>query len=299
MLLLAATMTTGSSYACEICGCGVGNYNPHMFPHLSKNFLSLSYQYRWYETTMPSDMGGSMINHEYYNSFVLTSQYKISKRIWLMGMIPFMMNRQVGEEGNKSFQRPGDIVLMGNYRLWDNTDKKGKYLITQTLLVGGGVKLPTGKHSYSEENAKDVPNPNFQAGSGSLDYLLNASYILRYRNFAMNAGATYKINTNNKDDYRFGNKFLGILEFKYIRDINKVSLIPHAGLMYENMALDKRAGITVDNTGGNNLQAIAGIDMNSKNIAFGVFINKPVSHHLGGGNIYPATSLNAHVSYSF
>jgi hypothetical protein len=39
-----------SSRACDICGCGVGNFNPYLFPHLSKNFVNFSYQYRYYKT---------------------------------------------------------------------------------------------------------------------------------------------------------------------------------------------------------------------------------------------------------
>src|SRR5690242_11336392 len=87
--------------ACDICGCGVGNFNPFMFPHLSRNFFSLNYQHRYYRTHFIEN-GEEMNNREYYNTFSFAAQYSPYKNLQLIAVLPFQVNRQMGHEGNKS-----------------------------------------------------------------------------------------------------------------------------------------------------------------------------------------------------
>jgi hypothetical protein len=160
-------LSISRSGACDICGCGVGNFNPYMFPHLSKNFLSLGYQYRNYHTHF-FENGDEMNNKERYNTFSITGQYSPVKNLQLMAVIPFQINRQSGPEGNKSLNELGDIIFLANYKLWDHTCGKGKYMMRQTLLAGGGVKFATGNYHFDESNEAHVGNSNFQAGTAAL-----------------------------------------------------------------------------------------------------------------------------------
>jgi len=66
--LLAITMAYTSN-ACDICGCGVGNFNPHMFPHFAQKFITFGYNYRYYQSNAHDDMGNEMLNKEYYHRF--------------------------------------------------------------------------------------------------------------------------------------------------------------------------------------------------------------------------------------
>ena len=282
--------------ACDICGCGVGNFNPHMFPHLSRNFISVGYNYRYYNTHAHDEAGEDIMNKEHYNSFFLAGQVAIGKKFQVMGILPFQSNSQSGPEGDKSLNKIGDAIVLVNYRLYD---KKKNEQSRQTIIVGAGFKLPIGNHDFDDANEKEVGNANFQAGTGSMDWLLNGSYNVRIKNWAITAGATYKINTENKADYRFGNRLLGVLQLKYIQNAGKLSLIPNLGLNYENMQRDKSEGVVVDHTGGNNLQLTGGLDLNSQKWAVGVVYNKPVSQNLGDGYIRAMPGVSAHLSYSF
>src|SRR6185436_1709809 len=127
--------------ACDICGCGVGNFNPHMFPHLSRNFISVGYTYRYYNTHANDEAGNDIMNRENYNSFFLAGQVAFGKKIQVMAILPFQSNSQSGPEGNKSLNKLGDAVLLVNYRLYD---KKNNDKFRQTVIIGGGFKLPTG-----------------------------------------------------------------------------------------------------------------------------------------------------------
>jgi hypothetical protein len=289
-----------SSKACDICGCGVGNFNPYMFPHLSKNFVNFSYQYRYYRTHFYEN-GEEMNNREHYNTFSLAGQFSPFKNLQLMTVIPFQSNRQSGPEGDKSLNGFGDIVFLANYKLIDQISGKEKNMLRQTLLAGAGIKLATGDYHFDENNGNHVGNSNFQAGTGSTDYLLNTYYSLRYRKFGFSTGITYKMNTENKSGYRFGNRLLNVTQVKYIKDIKAFSIIPSIGIMFEKMQEDKQDGIKVDGsrTGGYNTQVLVGADFNTAKWALGVSYAASIKQNLAAGQIDARPGINVHLSYSF
>lgn len=283
--------------ACDICGCGTGNFNPYMFPHLSKNFFSLNYQYRYYRTHF-FENNEEMNNREYYNSFLLAAQYSLTKKLHLMVVLPYQFNHQNGNEGAKSLNGVGDVVLMANYNLLDQTSKR---MVRQTLQAGVGVKLATGNYHFDEANTAQVGNSNFQAGTGSTDYMLNVLYALRFKNFAFTNGFTYKINTENKNGYRFGNRFLNVTQLKYVKDFGSFSIIPSIGVMTEQMQEDKQDNVKIEDnhTGGYNVQTLLGLDINTKKWALGVNYSISIKQNLANGEIHSMPGLNVHLSYSF
>lgn len=292
---LFVLMVAYTSNACDICGCGVGNFNPYMFPHLAQKFISVGYNYRYYRSNAHDDLGNEMVNKEYYQSFSLAGQFTIARRIELMGYLPFQSNTQRGPEGNKSLNKLGDAIFLANYRLVDHISSGNK--LRQTVVAGGGIKLPTGNYQYEEGSEEEVDNPNFQAGTGSTDFLLNGSYSLQYKKIAVSTGITYKMNTSNKDDYRFGNRLLTVVQFKYVKDVGNISIIPNVGMVIEEMNEDKESGFVVDHTGGHNVQATFGLDINTKRIAAGIFYNKPVAQNLAMGHIQAMPGINVHASF--
>jgi hypothetical protein len=212
-----------------------------------------------------------------------------------MGYLPFQSNMQKGPEGDKSLHKLGDAIFLANYRLIDHISSDNK--LRQTVVAGGGIKLPTGNYQYEEGSEKEVDNPNFQAGTGSTDFLLNGSYSLRYKKVAVSTGVTYKMNTSNKEDYRFGNRLLTVVQFKYIKDVRNISIIPNLGLIMEKMNQDKESGTSVDHTGGHNVQATVGLDVNNRKIAAGIFYSKPLAQNLAMGHIQAMPGVNVHVSF--
>src|SRR5689334_20112188 len=259
LVALFAMIVTYTSGACDICGCGVGNFNPYMFPHFAQKFISIGYNYRYYQTNAHDDLGNEMLNKEYYQSISVAGQFTVAQKIELMGYLPFQSNLQKGPEGNKSLNKPGDAVILANYRLFDHISSNNQ--IRQTAVTGGGVKLPTGSYHYEEGSEEQVDNPNFQAGTGSTDFLVNGYYSIRYKKFAMSTGLTYTMTTSNKDDYRFGNRLLSVVQFKYVKDAGNFSIIPSVGFIVEKMDEAKQGGVVIDHTGGHNIQATVGLDV--------------------------------------
>jgi hypothetical protein len=289
--------TINNASACDICGCGVGNYNPHLFPYLSKTFVSVGYNYRVFKSHV-GDEGAASINTEYYHTVMLTAQFRVSKKMQLTTMLPFQVNRQEGVHGRKALNGLGDALIMANYRLVDKTTS-GKKIVRHVITVGGGLKLASGDFRYDHDDEEAVHNPNFQTGTGSVDYLFNAAYSLRIGNLALNTGVTYKVNNANKLEYRFGNRVLGVLQGRYIRELNKISVAPTLGLMIDDMASDKENKLKVEHTGGYNLQGLAGIEVNTRKIAVGVTYFKPLSQNLADNHIVAKPAVNVQLSYTF
>ena len=102
----------------------------------------------------------------------------------------------------KSLKGLGDIVISANYNLI-NTYDSADHFFKHNLLIGGGLKLPTGEFR-AIENGLTV-NQNFQLGTGSLDFLFNFIYTVRRKNLGLNTELSYSRNTTNKDEYKFGN----------------------------------------------------------------------------------------------
>lgn len=93
--------------------------------------------------------------------------------------------------------------LFVNYLIYDNSrSEKGTF--KATLQLGGDIKLPTGKNDIVQD-FHTLPE-NLQPGSGTIDYLLNAIYTVRYQSVGINADVNYKIVQTNDKQYKRGDR---------------------------------------------------------------------------------------------
>jgi hypothetical protein len=93
----------------------------------------------------------------------------------VLSFIPYNINKQSSDDGIKKSNGLIDISFIVNYDLL-NTRKGDSHnnRISQQLWVGGGIKLPTGRFSVDTNDI--IPTANNQAGTGSIDHILNAMY---------------------------------------------------------------------------------------------------------------------------
>src|SRR5258708_2303967 len=120
--------------ACEICGCGLGNYHIGLLPQFSHRFFGLRYQYRNFETVMADD--ASQFSRDYYKTVEFWDGWNIGKRWQVIAMIPYNYVHQVSDDGVTNNQGIGDIAIMGNYKVFD---KNSNYSFTQQLWLGAGI----------------------------------------------------------------------------------------------------------------------------------------------------------------
>jgi hypothetical protein len=288
MLALALAGVCSTTLACDICGYGVANYNPFLFPHLSRSYISLSYQHRLYYVHNEDD--GTM-SREYYNAFTLSAQYAVTKKLQLIALLPYQVNKLNSTTANQSLNGLGDATVVANYKVWD----KQFGLVRHTVMGGVGVKLPTGEYKAVKNGSLD--DQNFQLGTGSTDYLANASYRIGYRKWIVNAAASYKYNNTNKGGYRYGDMLTTGASIIYRKDWDGFSVAPYVQVSNDHQLQDADNHIIQDHSGGHVLYTGGGVDMNTRRVAFGLNYQCAANQNLAEGHIRVKPKLSAHLSF--
>ena len=286
-------------FACDICGCGVGSYYIGILPEFNKKIIGIRYRYNSLRTHIGA--GGQtsyLTTRETFHTAELWGGWNISKKFRIMGYIPVSFNQKKNQEATTSKTGLGDIGVQGFYRLFDQRKSIASKLLVHSLWLGAGVKLPTGKY---ETPAKDQAAPSanlFQLGTGSLDFTLNAMYDLRIQDAGINTAVSYKINTANRDEYRYGNKFSASAQAYYkFRIMNAFTLAPNAGVLYETAEKDKDAGFEAGVSGGNVLLGTAGLEAAFSKFAIGAGFQHPMSQELAGGFVKANGRAMVHISF--
>jgi hypothetical protein len=288
--------------ACDICGCGVGSYYLGILPEYNKRFLGMRYQYKSLRTHLgPMGERTPITKDEAYQSAELWGGWNFGTRFRVLAFVPYNFNRRESQTGNGTKTGLGDIAVMAYYKLFDHTGTLGERLLVQSLWIGGGIKVPTGKYEPSERLAVSESPNNFQLGTASTDFTLNAAYDIRYNDMGINTNVNYKINRENKYDYRYGNKFTSnVLAYYKFRIANKVTIAPNIGVLYETAAKDvenKKYDVAV--SGGYSLSAVGGVEVAMKGLSFGANYQNVRSQELAGGRAYAGNRVMVHMSLPF
>ena len=294
--------TAVNIFACDICGCGVGSYYLGILPEFKKRFIGLRYQHKGLTTHISADGSVSYLtSQETYQTAEIWGAFNIGKRFRVMGFVPVNFNERLNQGKTTSKSGMGDIAVLGYYKLLDRQKTIRDKRFVQSLWVGGGIKLPVGTYDPTDANITQNTQNTFQLGTGSLDFTLNAMYDVRLQDVGINANVSYKINTTNKYDYLYGNKFTGNMLAYYKLNIkNKLTIAPNAGVLYETAQQDINANKhTVDESGGYSTMGILGVECNVKNIAFGGNFQTPLAQELAGNRVKAKDRFMVHVSFSF
>ena len=302
IMMLLFVLSFGVAKACDICGCGVGSYYLGILPEYNKRFIGLRYQYKSLTTHLgPSGERSPLTTDESYQSTELWGGWNIGKRFRVLAFVPYNFNRRESQTGNGNKNGLGDIAVMGYFKLFENTNTVHERLLVQSLWIGGGIKAPTGKYEPSERLAiQESPN-NFQLGTASTDFTVNAAYDIRFNDLGLNTNVTYKMNTENTHAYRYGNKLTAnALLYHKIRVANKFTVSPNVGVLYETAQKDVESKkYSVDVSGGNAVSAILGVECAFKNLSIGGNFQKIGSQNLAGGRVKAGNKMMVHVSLPF
>ncbi len=246
LMFIAICFLVEPSKACNVCGCGVGNYHYGILPQFGKNFVGLRYRYSSYVSTL-DESHGHPFSYETFQSTELWGRFYPARRVQAFVFVPFNFNERREGEHTKHLRGLGDIVVSANYNLVNTYDSVNAN-VKHNLLIGGGLKLPTGE--YRElENGLTV-NQNFQLGTGSVDFLLNLIYTIRFNDFGVNAEASHTITTANRDKYQFGNATRTGLTAFYLVRTGAFTLMPNVGVSGEFFKDNEQFDQPFSDTGG-------------------------------------------------
>jgi hypothetical protein len=289
LLMLILSLTSVSAIACDVCGCSLGGNYYGILPQFNKNFVGLRWSQAKFYAYMnhQSEYTKPEYSRDTYSSVELWGRFYVNKKFQVFAFVPYAYNTMRGSEQNVTSQGLSDITVVANYLLFNTGDDKTKKF-KHTLMAGGGLKLPTGKFELQDKGK--LVNPNFQMGTGSIDFLVSAVYTVRYQKVGLNTETGYKINTRNSNDYLFGNQFHASSQLFYWQNVKAISFLPNAGIYYERAASHKDGRAIQTNTGGSALLASAGLETYFKSFTLGVNYKHPLHQHYNSDDIADITA---------
>jgi hypothetical protein len=281
--------------ACDICGESSGNYFIGLLPQFRKHFFGMRYSFRRFSSRLASDH--SQFSNDFYQTAELWGGVNLGRKWQVMGFIPYNLNRQVSDDGTKHSRGLGDVSVLANYKLFDKRSE-GKFgaLVGQQLWIGGGVKLPTGK--FAAEPDEIIPDANNQAGTGSLDFLLNAMYSYHRNGWGINSNVNYKINRSAKD-FQFGNRLSASAFVFHSIMTRKITFNPNAGLLFEDLEANKLSDTKIDQTGGHALLAAGGLETIFRKTIVGFNAQVPISQRMSDGQTTTKLRGMLHITFVF
>lgn len=286
------------SYACDICGCGTGNYYIGLLPQFNQKFIGVRYQYQYYTSVM-KDMP-DQFSKDLFQTTELWGGFNIGKKWQVLAILPYHFIHQKTDDGVVDNNGLGDAAVMVNYKLLDLASaSSGKKLITQQLWIGGGVKLPTGKFNADVATDEVVALANSQVGTGSTDFMINLTHNLRINKIGVTTNLSYKMNSSNADDYKFGNRFSASSFVFYTVSKNKMRINPNIGLLYANNNQNKLQQTKLEETNGYMVAGSAGIEVGFNRVSVGANIQIPVAQNFADGQTKLRSRGMIHISYSF
>jgi hypothetical protein len=282
IVIIILFTTVSNASACDVCGCSLGGNYFGLMPHFNKNFIGVRWSQAQFYAHMNhhSEYFQDEYSHDTYHKLEVWGRINISSRLQLFAFIPYSYNNMNGSLQKVNASGMGDVTIIGNYKLF-NTAEDSNW--KQMMTVGGGIKLPTGRIDQTDRGK--LVNPNFQLGTGSVDFLLNTVYQLRYKNSGVNLETGYKINTRNKNDYHFGNQWYVSSQLFYSKKLGSITLLPNAGAYFEESAQHKDGESRLTNTGGHALFLSTGMETYFKSFSIGANYKHPLSQQYNSDSI--------------
>lgn len=294
--ILVAAMPVYTS-ACDICGCGVGTSYFGLMPQMHQNLVGL----RWRESSFRSSSlhdGGS--SRDFFRSLELTARYYPARRWQITAFVPMNFNYRETDERIQHQSGLGDAAMVANFSLWTRRSSNAAGApVRHLLLLGGGAKLPTG-HFREANGSHGEALPNFQLGTGSVDFLASLGYTLRHPRWGLHAESGVKINTPNPDDYRFGHRLNGqAFGFAVVNLSERSYLMPMFGGYAEASQIDRKEGRRQSETGGHLVNAIAGAELFVRQMSVGAQLQWPLAHDLAEGAVEAGPRFSVNAAYLF
>ncbi len=301
-LLVPAILLHITGMACEICGCGIGNNYIGILPEFNKNIFGFRYRYNAMRTHL--GVGGAstyLTTADEYRTVEAWGAINLSRNFRLMTSVPYGFDYRSNQAKTTQKNGPGDISVSGFFQLIHSRQTVlSRALLVQSLWIGGGIKLATGKYNPVDKGNTAESANLFQLGTGSTDFNVTAMYDVRLQDLGINLTGSYKINTGNRYEYRYGNKASGSAQIYYkLKTAKRWSVSPNFGILAESGRRDRDRGLPVDVSGGQLLMGTAGVEMIFHSLALGANFQTPLSQRLAKGIVRADNRLMIHMAVSF
>lgn len=304
--------------ACDFCGAFMG-----ITPFDNQNSFALAHRYRVFNgyemmnqpsslfpagayrlSTPPSVLHGTTTDSnqpmlksdfESYKIVELRGRYFIHPRVEINAIVPFVSNKQkvMGEEAQVNGF--GDISLFVG---WHALQKTEKVKVRQRLIVGAGIKIPTGRSNFLYDDGDRI-SVMLQAGTGSVDGFAFLTYTAAKDNWRWGATALGKYNGANKYDERVRPSTVNSAFAAYLFRSCSWVILPQVQV-YEEYTRGLQNGVALmEGTGMNMVLAGPGVDAYWKKFGISLGAQLPVYQKTDEMNMKTSGRLMVGLSYNF
>lgn len=276
---------------CDACGCSANGGSMGFSSMLNNNFIGIRYINQKY-TTKEGVFNNSPWTNENFNTTQIWARIPVSDKIQITALVPFHFNDRELITGKERIQGLGDSTIMGMYSVFET--HSDSTTVDHKFQLGGGIKVPSGKYNSANNGTL---NPSFQLGTGSWDYLLVSEYVLKKDKFGLNTVLSYTFKTENQQHYQFGNQFNYGSTLFYLLDLNKIKIVPQAGISGEVYNSNQQFKQEVSDTKGEIVFGKFGLEIGKNKFSFGANLMLPISQNLTGGNVESKYRFSLNLNY--
>ena len=298
LLLLSGFWLLGAApiaRACDICGCFMG-----ITPYDNQSGFSLMHRYRIFNgyqnlgqspqfrpdgariafpTSLNSDNGyahndkGDASDFEAFRVIELRSKYFLSQRVELNAFVPYVMNTSQINGRQLNTSGIGDVTVFAGYHLIRAIETAG---VQSRLIVGGGVKLPTGE--YRRTNAAGMRYPLLnQVGTGTTDGFVYANYIGSFHSLGLSVNSSFRVSSQNKFSSSMAPSTTTFASLFYRIPLgDNWQVYPSAQFFYEKTKGEMLDGNLTGEHAMNNALLGPGVDIYYKNVSLNTSMQLPV-----------------------
>ena len=308
ILVMLGVFIDYSLYSQTCCSGGIPLSNSIGLPSANKGTLQfgISYDYNNLNTLQSGkDVLDDDARLRTTQSFLFNTGYTITNNLSVELLLTYVnQTRKITQFGNVNIDETngvGDGVLLLKYNFNQLFDKNN------TLRVGLGAKIPIGATDKKSKQGI-LLNADLQPGSGAWDIIFWSSYL---QNFSFRPSASFSATTiyrhtgtnnkylNNLTTYRFGPEFQAFINYTDQFFLFKTLINPSLSFKYRKAKQDEIGGSLLDNTGGEWLMLIPGIDIRiTTKLNFQTKFEIPVYSYVDGTQLTPTYRITTGLFYT-
>lgn len=304
-----------NSLACDICGNYMG-----ITPYDNKSSISFLHRYRIFNgyrdyqsqsqffpnsayrvmhADNPTDStiakNYSSKDFESYKIFELRFKYFVLKRLELNVFVPLLSNKAKTDDVYNAHTGIGDVSFNAGYHV---ITPKADKSIRHKLILGAGIKLPTGNYYAHDHHSERLPF-EMQPGTGSVDGFGYLSYVLMTKRIGASLSLNYKFNGQNKYHEKLNNSHNHFMSVFYKVTLKNVMLYPSVQANYENTKGLSIKNEVQKNTAVNSLLLGPGLDVYYKSFSVNMAWQFTAYENVNTGNLKSVGRLSLGLNYSF
>lgn len=281
-----------SSYACDVCGCGLASDSWGLAQVSKRHFLAVRSQYRNYISSHPDEFLESAIAQnakDYFFNVNLVARIVLRQRLQVSVIVPYRNNHR--EEGTTTRKKSGlgDASLHVHWLAIQPGNRSWKH----SLQLSAGLEAPTGEFEFSH----DIP-VSLQCGSGSWDMPLGLNYSLKKNNTGLNLEAMARINGPSEGVFQAGNTATISSRAYYQHQLPLSSQYYWIGMaadLFQESTENRVYDIPLAYSRGSLYYALIGIEKVGSRFRAGIEGGLPIFSDFAEGLVQMKAQINAHI----